>query len=72
LNKRLAKLEQVIPSKAQAEAHSAAWQEVLKEFDLLPDTPLPNHRPIVRQLIEADGTPFQELLRMNGRYVCHT
>ena len=71
LNKRLAKLEQVMPSKAQNEAHEAAWQEAFSEFGIPTETPIPNHRPIIRQLIEANGTPSDKLLRLNGRFVSY-
>jgi len=69
LNKRLAKLEQAFPPPTELEAHEAVWREAFSEFGIPPDTPVPNHRPIIRQLIEVDGTPSQELLRLNGQYV---
>ena len=69
LNKRLGKLEQAIPSKAQAEAHQAAWREVFEEFGVPAETPIPSHVPIIRQCIEVDGTPSDKLLKLNGRFV---
>jgi len=66
LNKRLAKLEQAIPSKAQAEAHEAAWQEVFDEFGLPPDTPIPSHMPIVIEGIDHDGSVAFRVLRVGG------
>lgn len=64
--KRLSKLEQAIPSKAQLEEHQAAWREVFKEFGVPAETPIPNHIPIIRQCIAADGTPSDKLLNLNG------
>ena len=70
LSKRLGKLEQAVPSKIQVEDHRETWREVLREFGLPPETPVPNHMPIViRQLIQADGTPSDRLLSLNGRFV---
>ena len=69
LNKRLSKLEQAIPSKAQQQEHQAAWRAVFKEFGLPPDTPMPSHIPIIRQCIAADGTQSDKLLSLNGRFV---
>ena len=71
LKKRLAKLEGVLPPPTEVQAHEAAWREVFKEFGISPDTPPLNHRPIIRQLIEADGTPSDKLLRLNGRFVSY-
>ncbi len=70
LNKRLARLEQAVPSKTQAQAHEAAWREAFKEFGLPPDTPVPAYLPIViRAVIDADGIASEEFLMVNGRYV---
>jgi hypothetical protein len=70
LNKRLTKLEQSIPPKAQVEAHEAAWREVFKEFVVPLDTPIPNYYPpIIRAVIDADGTVSDEFLCVNGQYV---
>ena len=69
LNKRIAKLEQAIPSKAQLEEHQAAWREVFEEFGVPAETPIPNHIPIIRQCIAADGTQSDKLLSLNGRFV---
>ena len=71
LNKRLAKLEQAIPSKAQAEAHQAAWQEVFDEFGLPPDTPIPSHMPIIREGIDHDGSVVFRVLRAGGKSIPH-
>jgi hypothetical protein len=70
LNKRLTKLEQSIPPKAQVEANEAAWRQAFKEFGLPADTPVPQHMPIIiRAVIDADGTVSDEFLSVNGRYV---
>jgi hypothetical protein len=69
LNKRLAKLEQAIPSKAQAEAHEAAWQEALSEFGLPPDMPIPSHMPIIREGIDHDGSLAFRVLRAVGKSI---
>ena len=71
MNKRLAKLEEALPPPTKAEAHEAAWREVFKEFGIPPDTPTPNHVPIIRTLIEADGTASEKLLSLNGRFVAY-
>jgi hypothetical protein len=69
LNKRLTKLEQDIPSQAQVEVLQDAWLEVFEEFGLPPDTPTPGHVPIIREIIEADGTSSAKLLYLSGQFV---
>ena len=71
LNKRIAKLEQAIPSKAQLEEHQAAWREVFKEFGLPPDTPIPSHMPIIREGIDHDGSVAFRVLRAGGKSIPH-
>ena len=71
LNKRLGKLEQAIPSKAQAEAHQAAWREVFEEFGVPAETPIPNHMPIIREGIDPDGSVVFRVLRAGGKSIPH-
>ena len=71
LTKRLGKLEQAIPSKAQAEAHQAAWREVFKEFGVPAETPIPNHMPIIREGIDHDASVAFRVLRAGGKSIPH-
>ena len=69
--KRLGKLEQAIPSKAQQQEHQTAWREVFEEFGLPPDTPIPNHMPIIREGIDHDGSVAFRVLRAGGKSIPH-
>ena len=52
LTKRLAKLEQALPSKAKAESYQSRWLQLFEEFGVPPDTPIPDELPIVIEFIE--------------------